>query len=306
VSEIKNHIGFRNVELNRVRRCDDIGRELKVERNPSWDHNAAVPRSPKKKKKSRAVAAWTISAIIAAGVAGAAVGIKSKSRRSSPATTNAISSSTVTNAVPAEGTEEALAAWMAGLSNRTDAAELMNDGTALLSSGRVREAVACYQRAVALKPDDEEAHYNLGLAYAKAGQPAVAERHYREALRIFPEYAEAHNNLGNVLTRQKRYAEAVEAFKAALKLQPEYALAHNNLGRALAEQGAPSEGLPHFLEAVRLDTNYLEAHFNLGNSYLNIGRTNDAIRHFDEVVRIRPGFAPAVQALSRLRSTRSN
>lgn len=193
-------------------------------------------------------------------------------------------------------------AFHAWVSNRTDANELMNAGTTMLGEGRTSDAILCYERAVELKPEDEEAHFNLGVAYGRAGQLLLAERHYREALKLFSDYPEAHNNLGNVLTRQKRYAEAIEEFKATLKLSPEDASAHNNLGRALAEQGDAMGALTYFTEAARLDTNYVEAHFNLASTYMTVGRTNDAIAQLNTVLRLRPDFPPALQLLSRLRN----
>jgi tetratricopeptide (TPR) repeat protein len=278
---------------------------MPVEPKNHQRHNHLVPRPPQKKTR-RNIAAWTISAIAVAGAAGAIAWMiwppGSRLKTSIKSTPSSSTDAATTGLRPTNAT--GVAAFFAALSNRTDVAELMNGGTALLANGQNREAIACYRRVLELKPEDEEAHYNLGLAYARNGQMGLAEHHYREALRIFPEYPEAHNNLGNVLTRAKRYAEAVEEFQTALKLQPDYPIAHNNWGRALAEQGDPAAAIPHFLEAVRLDTNYFEAHFNLGNSYLNLGRTNEAVVHFNTVLRIRPDFAPAVQALSRLRTLR--
>lgn len=207
--------------------------------------------------------------------------------------TNASSTATATN-------QENASAFFAWLSNSTDAVELLNAGTALLDEGRAGQAVLCYRRAVELKPEDEEGHFNLAVAYGRAGQLPLAERHYREALKLFADYPEAHNNLGNILTRQKRYAEAIEEFKTTLKLAPENASAHNNLGRSFAEQGSAADALTHFTEAARLDTNYVEAHFNLASTYLSVGRTNDAVAKLNTVLRIRPDFPPAVQLLSRL------
>ncbi len=193
------------------------------------------------------------------------------------------------------------AAFLAWLTNQTESAELINMGTSLLEQNWAGQAVLCYRRALELKPTDEEAHFNLGVALARLGQIAEAEQAYREALSLFPEYVEAHNNLGNLLTRQRRYADAVTEFNAALKLAPEDASAHNNLGRAFAEQGVMAEAMQHFSEAARLDTNYVEARFNLGAACLSLGRTNEAITAFRETLRLRPDFAPAAQALEKLR-----
>lgn len=191
--------------------------------------------------------------------------------------------------------------WLAG---QTNASELLNAGTTLLDEGRTAQAVACYRRALELKPDDEEACFNLGVAYARLGQLDEAERSYRAALEIFPDYVEARNNLGNVLTRQKRHADAEAEFDRALKIAPDDASAHNNLGRVLGEQGRIRDATSHFIRAVELDTNYFEAKFNLGRAYMTQHKTNEARAAFEEALRLRPGFPAATQALHQLQRSR--
>ena len=280
--------------------------ELEIEGKPRRGENHSVPR-PSKKKKKKAFPAAALAAVLAVVIAGGVgAGAWVRSRKPHGTSTNSVAQAGInTNReTPSRTNLLDLEAFVADIPDRTNAADLMNDGTRLLETGHVREAAACYERVLELKPEDEETHFNLGAVYARLNQLALAERHYREALRLFSDYAEAHNNLGNLLTKQKRYAEAVQEFQEAARISPEYALAQNNWGRALAAQGSLAEALTHFSEAVRLDTNYLEAHYNLGQTYLEVGRTNDAIAEFDTALKIRPDFRPALQALSPLRSRR--
>ena len=69
--------------------------------------------------------------------------------------------------------------------------------------------MARYQRALALKPDDAEAHNNLGIRAHGEGELGDAVAHYQRALALKPDYAEAHNNLGTVLRAQGNFAAAV-------------------------------------------------------------------------------------------------
>ena len=61
--------------------------------------------------------------------------------------------------------------------------------------GKLDEAVACYRRALELKPDFAEAHSNLGNALKDQGKLDEAIACYRRALELKPDYAEAHSNL---------------------------------------------------------------------------------------------------------------
>ena len=61
--------------------------------------------------------------------------------------------------------------------------------------GNLDEAVACYRRALELKPDFAEAHNNLGNALKDQGKLDEAVACYRRALELKPDYAAAHSNL---------------------------------------------------------------------------------------------------------------
>jgi tetratricopeptide (TPR) repeat protein len=56
--------------------------------------------------------------------------------------------------------------------------------------GRKREAVESYGRAIDLKPDYAEAHYNLGVAHLRAGERGAALARYAALKNISPEMAE--------------------------------------------------------------------------------------------------------------------
>lgn len=182
---------------------------------------------------------------------------------------------------------------------------LLAAGNEHLHEGKLTEAIAKYDEALRLNPDDEDTHFNLAIALARAGRNEEAKQHYEEALRILPEYAEVHNNLGNLLMKENEFAEAMAHFEAALKSMPEHASAHNNLGTALGHQGKVNEAIPHFAEAVRLQPNYLQARVNLGNAYLLQGRVEEAMAESLEVLRLQPGFEPASRLLDRARQKAS-
>ena len=108
--------------------------------------------------------------------------------------------------------------------------------------GKLDEAVACYRRALELKPDYAEAHDNLGNALKDQGKLDEAVACYRRALELKPDYAEAHNNLGNALKDQGKLDEAVACYRRALELKPDYAEAHNNLGNVFEGPGEAGRG----------------------------------------------------------------
>lgn len=91
------------------------------------------------------------------------------------------------------------------------------------------EAIACYQKALKLKPDFAPAHFNLGFALADQGRLADAVQEYEQALTHNPRYAEALNNLGVAFRDQGLVDEALTAFHKAIEMEPGHITAHSNL-----------------------------------------------------------------------------
>jgi len=69
----------------------------------------------------------------------------------------------------------------------------------LSKKGQIDEAISQFQEAIRLKPDDAEAHNNLGTALGMKGQTDEAISQFQEALRLKPDYAEARSNLAYAL-----------------------------------------------------------------------------------------------------------
>jgi spermidine synthase len=163
--------------------------------------------------------------------------------------------------------------------------------------GMLNEAMANYSKSLRLKPDNAEAHYNLGYTLVSAGRLGEAITHFTEALRLRPGFAAAHTELGYALAQQGRLDEAIEHFTKALRINPDNARAHSNLGVALVNQGKLNEAIEHFREAVRIEPDSAEAHSNLGAALAVQGRIDEAIMHFTEALRIRPDFVEVRKSL---------
>jgi len=167
--------------------------------------------------------------------------------------------------------------------------------------GRLNEAIAEFEEAVRLKPDFDAAHYNLGNALSQMpGRLDDAIAQYKEVLRLYPDSANACNNLGVAWTKVPgRLDEAIVQFEKALRLDPDLAEAHNNLGNALSQMpGRLTDAVAQYEEAVRLNPDYAEAHYNLANILAQMpGRLNDAIAEYKEMLRLKPDFAPGWKKL---------
>ena len=75
------------------------------------------------------------------------------------------------------------------------------------------------------QPKVAEAHNNLGTALRDLKRRVEAVASYDKAIALNPDYVEAHYNRGNALTDLKRYREAFAAYDMALTLKPDLAAA---------------------------------------------------------------------------------
>ena len=125
----------------------------------------------------------------------------------------------------------------AALLARDHADEYYNEGTVLLSQGRVRDAEAVFRAAWAERKDDGRIANNLGAILLNSDRTEEAVGWFREAVRLYPEVAGAWYNLGDALVSIGRTDEAKRAYLQSLALDPGAARARLGLGSILLREG---------------------------------------------------------------------
>ena len=63
------------------------------------------------------------------------------------------------------------------------------------------EAVKSFEKAIQVKPDYAEAHYNYGTALQELGQLVEAVKRFETAIQIKPDFAIAYENRGSALRK---------------------------------------------------------------------------------------------------------
>jgi tetratricopeptide (TPR) repeat protein len=161
-------------------------------------------------------------------------------------------------------------------------------GPALAKLGRHKEALAAYDRALALDPDDAWAHSTRGAALRMLGRLEEALAAYDRALALDPDNAWVHSNRGVALQLLGRLEEALAAYDRALALDPDNAWAHSNRGVALRALGRLEEALAAYDQALVLDPDYTDAHENRGIFLAVVGDLDGALADFDAADRLNP------------------
>ena len=166
-------------------------------------------------------------------------------------------------------------------------------GDVAARGGDVARALACYERSVALRPDDVEAHFNRGVVLYHAGDAAGAAASYRRALALAPQLAAAHSALGVVESESGAHDEALASHSHAVALAPDNPELHNNHGLALERAQRPLDAIRSFDAAIALDDGFGAAWCNRGVALHRLGRFADALASADRAIAIDPDNAEA-------------
>lgn len=115
------------------------------------------------------------------------------------------------------------------------AADLFGRGTAAYTAGDLDAAIAAFEGALVLDPDNARALNNLGATWLLKGDAARAATLAQRALDLDPGYARASLNLGTALFALDRAEEARPYLERAVELDPSNVDARNNLASLLVE-----------------------------------------------------------------------
>jgi protein O-GlcNAc transferase len=152
-----------------------------------------------------------------------------------------------------------------------DPVVLCDQGNVLQEQGQFRDAIACYSKALEIRPDYLAALANRSNAWRALGDTDTALADLQSAMQI-REFPEGFNNRGNILRDQGRLLAALADFDDAIALRPQFMLAYCNRGKVLLDLNRCAAGLHNFAAALRLAPDFGEALFGHATALLRLGR----------------------------------
>ena len=162
--------------------------------------------------------------------------------------------------------------------------------------GRIDQAIGELEQEASLRPDDDAAHFGLGLAYyaRSAGSEAKALEHLQRAADLKPGVAEYQFRLGVVHLQSERYPEAVACLKRARDLEPTLARSYVPLAQALARTGDRAGAI----EAIRAMLQLSPSPHDLEVARSVMARLTDPFREFPKAIQA--DFERGLDALDKL------
>jgi serine/threonine protein kinase/cytochrome c-type biogenesis protein CcmH/NrfG len=178
---------------------------------------------------------------------------------------------------------------------------LLSEGDRLRQANQLQPALEQYDQAIALNPDNPEAHWGrcYSLVYSQQIDPGIDA--CNRALEIQPEYPEALLLKGYALDQQQNHAGSLELYDQAIALKPDFAQAWSNKGTALLLLERPQEAIAAFDQATQLDPNLAEAWNNRGAALWSLRQFDEAIRSVEQAIEVRPDYQDAIGLREQMR-----
>ena len=179
-------------------------------------------------------------------------------------------------------------------------------GLAFLEVGRLTDAIAALERAVASNPRYADAYFRLGIALEKLGNTGAAVVAYNRATELLPSLTEAWFRAGALIYTLGHRDEAVGCFRRAAAIGDNSSFGRLGKARALLIEDRYQEAEQVLRKTLALDPGNAMAHDLLGNLLAEFGRFDEARECFQRAIAISPLLAGSYYDLVRCRPVTSD
>ena len=162
--------------------------------------------------------------------------------------------------------------------------KLIDQAMQLEEKGENDQALAIWERAAALEPENGKVQNGLGISLYVHGRKQEGLDHLRHAIRINPLSVESRAVLGKFLLDEGRPEEALAELQAAIEIRPHFESCEEALGTAYEDLGNSSEALAHWRKAHLIDPGRSSA--SLGVAWLLATAPDASLRNGPEAVRL--------------------
>lgn len=158
----------------------------------------------------------------------------------------------------------------------------------------LQEALDLYAQVIEAEPKNFDALYLAGVLLAQDKSYGYSLSLFDRAIAIKSNHYELHYNRANALFGLERYKEALQGYSRAIELKPNHALAFLGQSNVLSQLEAHEHAATCIDCAIRLMPDYELLFFNRGNIMETLGKREEAIRSFDRAIEMQPNYSQAL------------
>jgi len=176
--------------------------------------------------------------------------------------------------------------------------------SALLSFLTIRQigvwsgSVELWNYVIKQEPETALAYNNRGQAFLEKGELDDALADFNKVIALNQSYETAYNNRGIILSKTGQLDKAMEDFDRAIALNPSYDEAYNQKGIIFGEKEQFDKAIDNFNRAIDLNPFHSRAYFNRGYVYLKRGDVESAVQNFRKACAL--GYEAACRAVQKI------
>ncbi|HUK21799.1 MAG TPA: tetratricopeptide repeat protein [Gemmatimonadales bacterium] len=176
-------------------------------------------------------------------------------------------------------------------------------GNVFLGMDDEQAALASFERAQEIEPQDPAIARSLGIVYTRLRDYGQAAEWFARSLELDPKQPQVLVELAYAQEAQGSGEAAIGTYQRAIDINPWEPSAYANLGVAYLRRGSVAEAIPLLERALTLDPALANVAFALANAYQQMGRPEQAAAAVERGLEFDPGNAGARQMLDVLRGS---
>lgn len=161
---------------------------------------------------------------------------------------------------------------------------LTYDAVQAMQVGKVDYAIACLERALTIRDNDEETRYRLAQAYVQKDRLEEAAEQFESLCLLAPDNAAYPLALADLCFQQEQYDEMEQACRRALAIDDSLAMPHYLLAKRAFARSEWAEAADECTAALNQKDDYAEARLLRAQSLKNANLLDEAMTDVERMV----------------------
>jgi len=184
-----------------------------------------------------------------------------------------------------------------GESSKSRSLALYLRGSAYGERSDYAKALADYDEAIKLNPNNYDIFISRGLIYEAKGEKDRAIADYTEAIRLNPKFASVYFTRANAYEDKGEHDLAYADYSEAIKLYSKHTTAYYNRGLISEKKGDHEHAIADFTQAIKIQAGFTAAYVARGNVYRAMGENERAMADYKRALAINPNLQAAKDGL---------
>ena len=154
-------------------------------------------------------------------------------------------------------------------------------GCILMDRTLFKDSIQYFDKAIKSKPDNYEAHNNLGIVHKTLNQTDEAEKYFLKAISIDKGNYQAYFNYANLYADMKKYDSAIKLFEKTIECNSDFSEAYQRIGEMYQDKYEVDrkkeylkKSIEYFNFITSSERSYTINSFKLSNTFITMGLSN--------------------------------